>query len=149
MSRQTTTSDAMRLAFCRIIEALAEGEVTSYGDVAAEAGYPRRHRAVGSLLSVSHDVLPWWRVVYNDGRLPPVNPGLQEQRLVEEGVTVTRGKVVDAPRGKFAVDADRFKASVKCRSRFGSGAFGQPAPVAGDDPPGRFGTVAKAGRAAF
>ncbi len=101
LNREATTSDAMRLAFCRVIESLAAGEVTSYGDVARQAGYPRRHRAVGSLLSVSHDVLPWWRVVYNDGRLPPVNPGLQEERLAEEGVTVTRGKVVAAPRGKF------------------------------------------------
>ena len=93
----------MRLAFVRVIEALRPGEVTTYADVAADAGYPRRHRAVGQLLSVSFDALPWWRVIYASGHLPPVNPGLQEQRLIEEGVTIEKLRVVDAPHGRFRV----------------------------------------------
>lgn len=92
----------MRLAFVRVIEALRPGEVTTYADVAADAGYPRRHRAVGQLLSVSFDALPWWRVIYASGHLPPVNPGLQEQRLMEEGVTIKNFKVIDAPYGRFS-----------------------------------------------
>jgi methylated-DNA-protein-cysteine methyltransferase-like protein len=92
----------MRAAFVRTIEKLRPGEVVSYGDVAARAGYPRRHRAVGQLLGASFDALPWWRVVYNDGRLPPVNPSLQEQRLLEEGVTMKRMRVVESPLGRFA-----------------------------------------------
>ncbi|MFG0264318.1 MAG: MGMT family protein [Rhodopirellula sp. JB055] len=95
-------TDPMRSAFVRAIEALRPGEVVSYGDVAARAGYPRRHRAVGQLLGASFDALPWWRVVYNDGRLPPVNPSLQEQRLIEEGVTMKRMRVVQSPLGRFA-----------------------------------------------
>ena len=95
-------SDPMRAAFVRTIEKLRPGEVVSYGDVAARAGYPRRHRAVGQLLGASFDALPWWRVVYNDGRLPPVNPSLQEQRLLEEGVTMKRMRVVESPLGGFA-----------------------------------------------
>lgn len=95
-------ADPMRAAFVRTIEELRPGEVVSYGDVAARAGYPRRHRAVGQLLGASFDALPWWRVVYNDGRLPPVNPSLQEQRLLEEGVTMKRMRVIQSPRGRFA-----------------------------------------------
>jgi methylated-DNA-protein-cysteine methyltransferase-like protein len=93
--------DPMRLAFVRVIEELGIGEVTTYADVAQDAGYPRRHRAVGQLLSLNFDTLPWWRVVYRSGHLPPVNPGLQEERLREEGVTLERQKVIDAPRGRF------------------------------------------------
>ncbi|MEM6362848.1 MAG: MGMT family protein [Planctomycetota bacterium] len=93
--------DPMREAFCVAITSLRRGEVSSYGEIAARAGYPRRHRAVGQLLSVSFDALPWWRVVYASGDLPPVNPGLQEQRLIEEGVTMHRGRVIDAPFGSF------------------------------------------------
>ena len=92
----------MRAAIRRVIERLRPGEVTTYGDVAAAAGYPRRHRVVGQLLSVSVDTLPWWRVVYNDGRLPPVNPAVQAGRLTEEGVTLRRMKVIEAPHGKFS-----------------------------------------------
>lgn len=93
--------DPMRLAFVRVIEALGPGEVTTYADVAQAAGYPRRHRVVGQLLSVNYDTLPWWRIVYSSGHLPPVNPGLQEERLREEGVTLKRQKVIDAPLGRF------------------------------------------------
>lgn len=99
----------MRMAFVRVIEALRPGEVSTYAEVAARAGYPRRHRAVGQLLGACVDALPWWRVVYHSGHLPPVNPSLQEQRLVEEGVELVRLKVVNAPWGRFhrAGDSDR------------------------------------------
>lgn len=92
----------MRAAMVRVIEALAPGEVSTYGEIASRSGYPRRHRVVGQLLSVSLDALPWWRVVYADGRLPPVNPTLQETKLVSEGVSVERFRVIQAPRGLFS-----------------------------------------------
>ncbi|WP_283435108.1 MGMT family protein [Neorhodopirellula lusitana] len=101
-SRYEDTLDPMRLAFVQVIEALRPGEVTSYAEVAAKAGYPRRHRAVGQLLGQSFDALPWWRVIYSSGHLPPVNPGLQEERLRAEGVAIERMKVVDAPHGMFS-----------------------------------------------
>ena len=49
---------------------LGPGQVASYGDVASEAGYPGAARAVGAVLATS-DGLPWWRVIYADGRLAP------------------------------------------------------------------------------
>ncbi|MEM9365087.1 MAG: MGMT family protein [Planctomycetota bacterium] len=95
-------SDKMWEAIANAVRDLSAGEVVSYGEIAARAGYPRRHRAVGQLLKISVDALPWWRVVYADGRLPPCNPGLQEERLVDEGVQLQRLKVIKSPKGCFA-----------------------------------------------
>jgi methylated-DNA-protein-cysteine methyltransferase-like protein len=45
-----------------VIGRLQPGEVVSYGDVAAEAGFPGAARAVGAVLaSDTDDELPWWR----------------------------------------------------------------------------------------
>ena len=41
--------------------AIPRGEVLSYGEVAAEAGYPGVARAVGNLLQSTDLDLPWWR----------------------------------------------------------------------------------------
>lgn len=100
-SRLDFAADPMRAAFVRVIEALQPGEVISYGDVADRAGYPNRQRAVGQLLAASVDALPWWRVVYASGHLPPFHRTLQEQRLVEEGVELQRLRVVRSPAGRF------------------------------------------------
>lgn len=102
LSRRELESDPMRTAFVRVIESLKPGEVVSYGDVAAQAGYPNRHRAVGQLLAASVDALPWWRVVYASGQLPPCHPQLQEERLREEGVQLSRHRVIASPAGRFS-----------------------------------------------
>ncbi len=83
------------------VEKLTEGEVVSFGDIAARAGNPGASRAAGSVLARSAD-LPWWRVVYSDGHLPPCNPGLQAERLIGEGVTLKGFRVIKSPRGRFA-----------------------------------------------
>jgi methylated-DNA-protein-cysteine methyltransferase related protein len=85
-----------------VLLALGEGEVTTYGDVAEVAGYPRRSRAVGALLAAAvADDLPWWRVVRSDGRLAAPSSSGQAELLRAEGVTVTAGRVRDAPIGRF------------------------------------------------
>lgn len=84
------------------VESLSEGEVVSFGDLAALAGRPDAARAAGAVLANSADTLPWWRVVYSDGRLPPCNPGLQAERLAEEGVDLHGFRVVLSPKGRFA-----------------------------------------------
>ena len=58
---------------------LMEGEVVSFGDIAGKAGHPR---AAGAILSKSGDNLPWWRVVYANGHLPPCHPRPQTERLM-------------------------------------------------------------------
>ena len=84
-----------------VIVALGEGEVVSYGDVADDAGFPGRSRAVGSLLAGTDLDLPWWRVVRSDGRLATDPAAGQAALLRAEGVTVRDGRVVDAPIGRF------------------------------------------------
>ena len=90
-----------------VIAALAPGEVVSYGDVAHDAGFPGRARAVGALLSRSDGTLPWWRVVLADGRLPPPAPRQQAARLRAEGVVVRSYRVRAAPIGRFSRPAER------------------------------------------
>ena len=84
-----------------VIRSLREGEVVTYGDIAADAGYPRMSRLVGRLLAVTDDDLPWWRVVNAAGRLVPGNESEQSQLLAEEGVLVRDGRVRVAPIGRF------------------------------------------------
>jgi methylated-DNA-protein-cysteine methyltransferase related protein len=46
-----------------VLRALRPGDVVTYGEVAEEAGFPGRARAVGRFLAGSGGELPWWRVV--------------------------------------------------------------------------------------
>jgi methylated-DNA-protein-cysteine methyltransferase-like protein len=71
-----------------VVGGLAPGEVASYGEVAAEAGFPGAARAVGNLLRRSAG-LPWWRVVSAGGRLVPGGEEEQAARLRAEGVPLT------------------------------------------------------------
>jgi methylated-DNA-protein-cysteine methyltransferase-like protein len=75
--------------------------VVTYGDIAADAGYPRLSRLVGRLLAVTDDDLPWWRVVNSAGRLVPGHEREQAALLRREGVAVRDGKVRAAPIGRF------------------------------------------------
>jgi methylated-DNA-protein-cysteine methyltransferase-like protein len=87
-----------------VLMSLAEGEVTTYGDVADVAGYPKHSRLVGRILSTTIEDVPWWRVVNAQGRIRTTNPALQAELLAEEGVLVSGGRVVDAPIGRFRRD---------------------------------------------
>lgn len=85
-------ADAFVTAVRAVLEGLAPGDVVTYGEVAAEAGYPGAARAVGKLLR-HEDGLPWWRVVTATGRLVPGYEGEQAHRLRAEGVVVEGGRV--------------------------------------------------------
>lgn len=85
-----------------VLMALGEGEVTTYGDVAAVAGHPRQARLVGRILATTERDVAWWRVVNSAGRLRAADPRLQAQLLRAEGVTVRDERVVDAPVGRFS-----------------------------------------------
>jgi methylated-DNA-protein-cysteine methyltransferase-like protein len=84
-------------AVVRVLHSLRPGEVVTYGEVAAEAGFPGAGRAVGHLLATSGDDLPWWRVVTAAGRLVPGHEAEHARRLGAEGVAVADGHVVAAP----------------------------------------------------
>jgi methylated-DNA-protein-cysteine methyltransferase-like protein len=84
--------DQFRDRVVAVIGRLQPGEVASYGDVAAEAGYPGAARAVGSVLAHC-DGVPWWRVVMASGRLAPGKEVTQARLLRKEGVRVSNGRV--------------------------------------------------------
>jgi methylated-DNA-protein-cysteine methyltransferase-like protein len=85
-----------------VLRALGEGEVTTYGDVAVVAGHPRQARLVGRILATTAEDVPWWRVVNAEGRLVSGRPRVQAARLREEDVVIRRGRVIDAPIGRFS-----------------------------------------------
>lgn len=89
-----------------VIRGLRPGEVASYGDVAAEAGYPGAARAVGAILAGT-DGLPWWRVVNAAGRLVPGNEAEHARRLAAEGVPLVNGRVRRS--GRQASEARRLR----------------------------------------
>lgn len=76
-------------AFRRIILSIPPGKVSTYGKVAAAAGYPLYHRAVARLLRVdTPDSLPWHRVLGAGGQIKLRDDAAIEQRrrLRMEGV---------------------------------------------------------------
>lgn len=84
-------------AVTAVISSLEPGDVVTYGEVAAEAGFPGAARAVGTLLRNS-DGLPWWRVVGAGGRIRTPEPARQIRLLTDEGVLVVGGRVVEVRR---------------------------------------------------
>lgn len=92
--RENETRDA---AFRRIIRSVPKGKVSTYGKVAAAAGYPLYHRAVARLLrqALLHG-LPWQRIVGAGGEIKLRGEAAAEQRLrlSMEGVKF-RGKRVN------------------------------------------------------
>jgi methylated-DNA-protein-cysteine methyltransferase related protein len=96
--REGATSNELRdLAFRRVVLAIPVGKVSTYGKVAAAAGYPLYHRAVARLLRTDPpDMLPWHRVVGSGGEIKLRYEAAEEQRLrlKMEGVGF-HGKRVD------------------------------------------------------
>ena len=85
----------LQRAIEEVLRSLRPGDVVTYGEVAEEAGWPGRSRAVGRVLSTSGGSFAWWRVVNAAGRLVPGHEAEQATRLTEEGVAVDveRGRV--------------------------------------------------------
>jgi methylated-DNA-protein-cysteine methyltransferase-like protein len=75
-----------------VLDAIAEGDIMTYGEVAAEAGYPGAARAVGSFMR-SKQGFAWWRIVAANGRLVPGLEAEHTRRLRAEGVTVENGRI--------------------------------------------------------
>lgn len=80
-------------AVVAVLESTEPGDVMSYGEIAAEAGWPGAARAVGGVLKRVPD-LPWWRVVAANGRLIPHDPERHAEALAAEGVATRNGRVV-------------------------------------------------------
>lgn len=98
MKSGTATIPSEHRAILDAIRSIPRGRVTSYGEIAARAGLPRRARMVGRILGdYSALKLPWQRVLRSDGRIafPAGSRGWREQRalLIDEGVIVRNGRV--------------------------------------------------------
>lgn len=92
-------------AFRRIILSIPPGKVSTYGKVAAAAGYPLYHRAVARLLRTdTPDSLPWQRVLGAGGQIKLKQDAALEQRrrLRMEGVKF-RGDRVDMERFEYVL----------------------------------------------
>ncbi len=101
-------SSARDEAFERVIRSIPAGKVSTYGKVAAAAGYPLYHRAVARLLQTgSALLLPWHRVVGAGGAIKLRLDGEHEQRLrlQQEGVTF-RGKLVDMATSEHTIKTE-------------------------------------------
>jgi alkylated DNA nucleotide flippase Atl1 len=74
------------------VESIPEGEVATYGDVAAYVGQggPRQ---VGAVMREYGGGVPWWRVIRASG-VPADEVGDEQLQLLRgDGVRVTGGKV--------------------------------------------------------
>jgi len=92
-------------AFRRMILSIPPGKVSTYGSVAAAAGYPRYHRAVARLLRTDPiDQLPWHRVVGVGGEVKLRGAAAHEQRarLKLEGVQFN-GKRVEMEHFEYSI----------------------------------------------
>ena len=99
-------NEARDLAFRRMILSIPAGKVSTYGRVAAAAGYPLYHRAVARLLRTDPvDQLPWHRVLGAGGDVKLRGDAAKEQRarLKLEGVRFHEERV----------DMDRFEHTFK------------------------------------
>ena len=84
-------------AFRRIIRSVPRGKVSTYGKVAAAAGYPLYHRAVAKFLRKdARHAVPWQRIVGAGGEIKLRGEAAAEQRLrlTMEGVKF-RGRRVN------------------------------------------------------
>ncbi|TJY58196.1 hypothetical protein E4T66_15985 [Sinimarinibacterium sp. CAU 1509] len=82
-----------------VVRRIPRGRVATYGQVAAQAGFPKRPRLAGYALShlpTGHD-LPWHRVINAQGRpsFDPEGPAYRQQlqRLADEGVPNVDGRI--------------------------------------------------------
>jgi len=100
-----TRAHARCEAIWRAVAAIPRGSVSTYGGIAATAGYPRAARLVGYALKAAPDSLklPWHRVVGAGGRIVFARGSRlhreQRRRLESEGVKVRHGRVA-LPRVK-------------------------------------------------
>ena len=79
-----------------VVRRIPHGRVATYGDVAAAAGKPRAHRAVGNIMRATSDAsIPCHRVISAGGKLGGYGRDLFAKRalLLAEGIVVSNGRV--------------------------------------------------------
>lgn len=101
--RSGLDDDPLRQRIQAVVDSIPRGTTLSYGEVAREAGLPRRARLVGRVLSElpAGSRLPWHRVVNASGRISLRGAAAREQRrrLRAEGVRIDAGGRAHPPAG--------------------------------------------------
>lgn len=88
----TLERDQVRARILATVDSIPAGRIATYGQVAEEAGLPRRARLVGAVLGLLPPAsrVPWHRVLNASGRISPRGDGAsgaRQRRLLErEGV---------------------------------------------------------------
>ncbi len=88
-----------------MVDCVPAGSVATYGQIANEAGLPRRARLVGRVLSQlpARTKLPWHRIVNASGRVSlrgaeRVPSPTQVRRLLAEGIEFRKSGSIDLKR---------------------------------------------------
>jgi len=79
-----------------VVRRIPHGRVATYGDVAAAAGRPLAHRAVGNIMRQTRDSsVPCHRVIAAGGKLGGYGRDLYAKRalLLQEGIIVADGRI--------------------------------------------------------
>ena len=91
----------------QFVKKIPRGKVMTYGQVAAEIGYPRAARLVGWALSKLSPGVPWQRVVNREGMISIEN--LQAPKELQVKLLKKEKVKVEKVRGNWYVNLDRFQ----------------------------------------
>lgn len=86
-----------------VVAAIPAGNVAAYGAIGQAVGIGPRQ--AGQAVSLLGDGVPWWRVVYADGRPATCHGGAARELLEAEGVSFKNGRVA-MPTARLVVDHD-------------------------------------------
>ena len=98
-----------------VVEAIPTGQVATYGQVAALAGFAGQARQVGYALNSlpSESDLPWHRVINAKGEVSPRSESgwdnFQRHLLEEEGVVFADNGKIDLARYRWEPPANGFE----------------------------------------
>ncbi|MBL8237614.1 MAG: MGMT family protein [Bryobacterales bacterium] len=95
MTAEARSSETMFERMRAVVRRVPKGRVTTYGDVAREAGFPTCSRQAAWCLKKFDPALPWHRVIGKGGKILLRGPnGVEQiQRLEAEGVAVNGTRV--------------------------------------------------------
>jgi alkylated DNA nucleotide flippase Atl1 len=86
-----------------VVDAIPEGRVMTYGDVAAVLG-SRAARMVGQVMAYYGSAVPWWRVVRASGHPAAGHEQQALQHYRAEGTPLLGGRRPDGTRAPYRVD---------------------------------------------
>lgn len=98
------TAASFRARVVAVVQAIPEGQVATYGQIAELAGAPGAARQVGALLRGQVAELPWHRVINARGGISTYKLGfgeLQRALLEREGVRFDEDGTVDLRRYRW------------------------------------------------